>query len=581
MSFNAYHKWLGIPLAEQPPSYYRLLGIVPTEQNADVISASADQRMNYLNQFTRGEHAAEAQKLMDEIARASMCLLDPRQRKAYDATLRAKSQFHSAPTVIVSRPQPEVAVGARDGSDHKPQNQDRSVLYFWVLNVALFIAVIVLTVVIVLKRGRPDNGNASDDESLAAVDDEADAVPETPVALTGPNANSAERDADDNQRPETGNADQDTRSSGFGNVSGNASNTSGGSSRPTPNTRSESPLPESPSFQTPGNSDPQMEQLESHQRAPAVVVDPIPSSSQPPGLTLPSDPLTVQQIQADWADFVGSSIEYENIVEMPLVLIPPGEYEMGGWTGNDRIAQTQHVRITQPFYISRHEVMQIEWRRVMGDAEQPSYYSFRGEGSAAVVGIGTNRFPVESVSWFEAIQFCNALSQMEFLEEYYEFEYEVETDGPVVIGVKTTGGAGYRLPTEAEWEFACKAGSVTAFDFGDLDAAEPDRMNSLLTGVSRTCEVESYQPNTFGIYDMHGNVWEWCYDWFDQFSSPVESALVDPLGPEVRTNFGRMIRGGSYISEHNRCTSISRGSAEPSEARSDIGFRVVRTLITP
>ncbi len=82
MPFDPYHKWLGIPAKEQPPSHYRLLGVSPSESDGDVISASADQRMNYLYQFTKGEHAADAQRVMDEIARASMCLLDPIQAQS-------------------------------------------------------------------------------------------------------------------------------------------------------------------------------------------------------------------------------------------------------------------------------------------------------------------------------------------------------------------------------------------------------------------------------------------------------------------------------------------------------------------
>ncbi len=572
MPFNPYHKWLGIPAKEQPPSHYRLLGVSPSESDGDVISASADQRMNYLYQFTKGEHAADAQRVMDEIARASMCLLDPIQRKAYDASLRAKSQFHSAPTAMISKPATTpIAIDEADTS-YKPRGKDRSVLYFWLWNLTLLIAVVVLGVIIIIRRQQANEpGNAPDDAAIAAGDTDGDLTDGSNPdggSILGPSTN-----VDTNQ-PST--PDNDTNTAG--NVAtngGNSGNRTGGN---TPRTLGPGRMsPTQPQPPNDPDDDPPTTVVDLPPKPPAEMASP-PQAQPPVTLTYPSDTVTVQQAQAEWAEFMEWSVEHENSIAMPMVFIPPGEFEMGGWTGNDRTAQTQQVLISHPFALSRHEVTQFEWRRVMGDDAEPSYYSFTGEGSSAVRGLGTNHFPMESITWFEALQFCNALSRMESLEEYYVLEFDSGPNGPVAVSATIAGGQGYRLPTEAEWEFACKAGSDAAFDFGEVDIANADALNSSLAGIARTCEVESFAPNAFGIHDLHGNVWEWCFDWFDQFPLPADAPIVDPTGPEASLYSARLIRGGSHVSEPTRSTSTSRGFAEPGVSRSDIGLRVARTI---
>ncbi len=573
-AFDPYHKWLGIPTAEQPPSHYRLLGISPSETDDDVIAAAADQRMDYLHSFSQGDRGPDARRLMDEIARASMCLLDPKRRAAYEATLRSRtlppthsqpvpqSLFNSAPKAIFSESAENLVVDEADAA-YKPKRKNRGGLYFWLWNLAVLVAIIVLAVVIGLRR-QNDEGDAVADNDSPANEASDNADSSEGAFLT----DSGDDDAVDSARgPEqvaTMPANPDTRPNG----------------RPPRQTQ---PRTTTPRSQTPPMNEPDSPSAFPIQPPDKAILftpldEPPHARHTPPGLRLPTDAAAVRQVQEQWSEAIGWELELVNTIEMPLVLIPPGEFEMGGWTGNDRTAQTQQVSISTPLYMGRHEVTQQEWRKVMGEDDHPSFFSYQGEGSAAVQGVGTNRFPVESITWFEAIVFCNALSQLEMLDAYYQIEVEAGPDGTPISKVVIAGGTGYRLPTEAEWEYVCRAGTTTAFDFGEADAADAESFNSSLAGVSRTAEVESYSPNAFGLFDMHGNAWEWCYDWFDQFQVADDGPLIDPVGPEASIYSSRLIRGGSYISEPDRCMSISRAYALPEEARRDIGLRIVRTL---
>src|SRR5262249_18504999 len=153
----------------------------------------------------------------------------------------------------------------------------------------------------------------------------------------------------------------------------------------------------------------------------------------------------------------------------------------------------QHrVRITRPFYLGVTEVTQGQYQAVMG--ENPSQFKTSDD------------LPVDNVSWFDAVKFCDRLSERENRKPCYLIDGDQ---------VSITGGNGYRLPTEAEWEYACRAGSATAFGFGDDEA----RLGGLawFSGNSggKTHPVAQRQANAFGLYDMHGNVWEWCWDAYD------------------------------------------------------------------
>ena len=251
--------------------------------------------------------------------------------------------------------------------------------------------------------------------------------------------------------------------------------------------------------------------------------------------------------------------EITNSIGMKLVLIPAGKFLMGSPKDEkDRLpAEEQHeVSITKPFYLGVYVVTQAEYEKVMGN--NPSFFSAKGDGKASVKDMDTGQFPVEQVSWDDAVAFCNALSELP----------EDKKAGWV-----------YRLPTEAEWEYACRAGTKTPFHYGDSLSSKQANFNGNFPYggadkgpyLERTAKVGSYAANAFGLYDMHGNVWEWCQDWYDANyykNSPKE----DPPGP-AQASF-RVVRGGSWYRIGRRCRSADRYGFGPGYRSGSLGFRV-------
>ena len=227
-------------------------------------------------------------------------------------------------------------------------------------------------------------------------------------------------------------------------------------------------------------------------------------------------------------------------VSLEMVLIPAGKFVMGSPEN-----ETQHeVTLTKPFYIGKYEVTQERWEAVMGENVKPKRHINRrwrytqeqweavmGENPSATEGA---KLPVTNVSWEDCQEFIKKLN--------------------------TITNANYRLPTEAEWEYACRAGTSTAYSFGD----------SLTKGDANidgdgTKAVGIYKPNAFGLYDMHGNVWEWCQDWHAVYNA---EAVTDPVGPA--TGEFRILRGG--------CSS-ARYLNSPTNRSGSNGLRLARTAL--
>ena len=227
----------------------------------------------------------------------------------------------------------------------------------------------------------------------------------------------------------------------------------------------------------------------------------------------------------------GLPVEITNSIGMKLVLIAAGEFMMGS-PDSDRDADNdekpQHkVRITKPFYLGVHEVTQQQYEKVIG--ENPS--EFKGAGN-----------PVETVSWDDAVEFCKKLSAKE--------------------------GKTYRLPTEAEWEYACRAGTTTQWSCGDESTLRDYAWygdNSELA----THGVGDRMPNSWGLCDMHGNVDEWCEDWFGHY--PAEH-VTNPRGPSQATY--RVLRGGCWDDVAGYCRAAFRRRGGPGNRNDYLGFRV-------
>lgn len=296
-----------------------------------------------------------------------------------------------------------------------------------------------------------------------------------------------------------------------------------------------------------------------------------------------------------------------NLLGNPLVLIPAGEFEMGNHDSDEELAKAfpeidasriaklgderpvHKVRITRPFYMGAHEVTIADWKKFLAatghepeserdgtggwgynpairyfEGRDPKY-SWRNPGFKQA-----DDHPVVNVTWADALAFCDWLGKKE--------------------------GVTYRLPTEAEWEYACRAGTTTTFAHGDdpqtlgkfaaLYDAETVKLfpqwkeHAIAASDGRpfTAPVGSYEPNKFGLYDMHGNVWEWCSDWYGEDyyrNSPTD----DPPGPE--TGRQRVRRGGSWHSWPFYMRSSFRNYNTPQTRYVLVGFRVVREVEKP
>lgn len=244
-------------------------------------------------------------------------------------------------------------------------------------------------------------------------------------------------------------------------------------------------------------------------------------------------------------------------VTLECVLIPAGEFMMGSpesEEGHDSNEGPQHqVRISKDYYMGKYEVTQGHWESVMGS--NPSFFSSSGRGKGNVVGTNTSNLPVEYVSWEDCQAFCRKLSQK--------------------IG-KTV-----RLPSEAEWEYGCRAGTTTRYSFGDGDSSLGQYVWYFQNSDDKTHAVGSKSPNPWGLYDMHGNLYEWCEDaWHEDYSgAPKDGSSWSSGGNYNR----RVLRGGSWYSRIGRwdLRSALRRGVTPVYRDNTLGFRVVVASGTP
>ena len=257
-----------------------------------------------------------------------------------------------------------------------------------------------------------------------------------------------------------------------------------------------------------------------------------PSEFQAPG---PSQPGTVSPPRVENSS-TGLTVHLDREVSIELVRIPPGSFVMGADDGNDSERPAHRIRITRPFYLAKHEITQQQWTAVMG--QSPGNY--RGPS-----------YPVTNVSWIECVEFAARLTAR--VKPY-----------PIH----------FRLPTEAEWEYACRAGSSAKWSFGDDSRLLGQFAWYADNSGGAAHPVGQKNPNAWKLYDMHGNVAEWCQDWFDGHyyrRSPPD----DPIGPFKGT--GRVIRGGSAGDWPPNTRSAFRYQANPDYRMETVGFRIAAT----
>jgi formylglycine-generating enzyme required for sulfatase activity len=254
-----------------------------------------------------------------------------------------------------------------------------------------------------------------------------------------------------------------------------------------------------------------------------------------------------------------------NSIGMKLTPIPAGTFKMGSprtEQGRTRKELQHEVTLTKPFHLGVFEVTQAEYINVMKDVP-----NFRNRAAFKSDRGGSLQHPMENVEWRNAVEFCKRLSNR---------------------STERKAGRKYRLPTEAEWEYACRAGSSKPFHFGSSIASGQANFNGnypygkAKPGAYRrkTAKVGSYKPNAYGLFDMHGNVAEWCSDYYDP-EYYEDSPAKNPLGPPVGVietkydDFFRVVRGGCWVDDARACRSAYRYRAMPATQYRLIGFRVV------
>ena len=276
-----------------------------------------------------------------------------------------------------------------------------------------------------------------------------------------------------------------------------------------------------------------------------------------------------RQHQEAWAKYLNVPVEYTNPIGMKFRLVPPGEFMRGsspeeiaqalGSAGDDKLWQeTIHsegprhkVLLTKATYVGVHEVTQGQFEHIMG--RNPSRFGPTGASKDVIVDLDTSRFPVEKVSWDEATRFCVQLSQVQ----------------------DPTDDVAYRLLTDAEWEFCCRAGTTTELWIGENHQERLQTAWTYENSGDRTHAVGELKENPFGLYDVHGNVWEWVQDgWDPAFYSQLQGHLaVDPIKPSV-AGAPHVTKGGCWSSSVASCRSATRCPETAAYSGTLIGFRV-------
>ncbi len=329
--------------------------------------------------------------------------------------------------------------------------------------------------------------------------------------------------------------------------------------------------------------------------------------ARPPLAKAPFDAQQATALQTAWSKHLGVAVETTNSLGTKMVLIPPGEFLMGSTDAQvtaalemakqlevdentqKRIRETerpQHpMTIAEPFLLAATEVTIAQFRKFVEETGYRTQAEVLGTGNTATPEKATaeqrNGFDwrtpgfaqkedaaVSQVTWNDAVAFCNWLSKQEKLRPSYRMD---KKQGWVLV----PKAVGYRLPTEAEWEFAARAGTNTQFHFGDDPTAFTKYgWFNFRSGSTPVREVGTKLPNQFGLYDMHGNIAEWCEDYYDPTSYPTHYVTS---APDAKIGSRRAVRGGDWWGNALRSRSAFRGYGDQITRSDDLGFRVARS----
>jgi formylglycine-generating enzyme required for sulfatase activity len=475
-SFDPYHKWLAIPPEEQPPNHYRLLALPLFEWDADVIDAAAEQRTVFLRSFQTGTNAELAERLLNEVSEARVCLLDGKSKARYDTQLKASQQPaqpvaeetvpEEAPVPLVT---PQRSVVSKRPSTRTQSRRRPAVKPLWQQPWVMATAGALVLLLIVFNLGGDDQKPSGSPRGTTASKIDPKQKPKVPNKKT-----EKEQQAElERLAAEKAAAEEATAKAAMEKLAA--------------------------------------EKADAKVAAEWAAVAVIKKQLTPDQREL-SDPIV-------------------NSIGMLFVPIPAGHFQMGE---RDNVHQ---VTLTKPFYLGAYEVTQAQYENVIG--KNPT----KKKGAD---------YPVSNVSWTDSMGFCLKLSEQE--------------------GVK------YRLPTEAEWEYACRAGTTTVLSYGKGKLGDYAwyRTNAWNVGKKYAQRVGQKKPNPWGLYDMHGNLWEWCQDWY---GSHPKSSVTDPQGPLKGSR--RVLKSASFGSYSHHVRSAARKGDVPSAHGSGsygLGFRVVREL---
>lgn len=516
--FDPYHIWLGIPPDRRPPTHYELLGIRPDETNVDVINAALIRQSAYVRNFQKGKHTDDATRILNELSAANVCLTDPALRSAYDATLGKAELAVPAPRENSSRPQ----LGATRPVADRPQPANSGLAASPLSDPpASFDA------------GRQSTGNRPRRRMALwrrpAAWGAAGVVAFVVIAfglfpLLRSSTGSAQIMLSDPQ------ADLQVY-------------VDGQRVRQEDLARPLSLAPGNHVLEVTGAQIESVQQTFTIARGDRAVIPvtisplrPVPGErpTQPSVSLKPGSVGKGKGVGHEWKD---------NDLRMTLLWCPPGTFGMGTPRATNDESPVD-VTLSRGFWLGKFEVTQGEWQQLMGTTP------WQGE---ADVQEGSD-YAACFVSWDDAVRFCETWTAVE----------------------RTAGRLGsaeeFRLPTEAEWEYACRSGAATTYCFGNDDTRLGEfawfDQNALRVGERYAHWVGQKTANGWAYHDMHGNVWEWCSDAYD---SKLAGGR-DPTGPSFGAS--RVHRGGSWHFEAGFCRSAVRRASSPGHRDFNLGFRV-------
>ena len=618
-NFDPYHVWLGIPPEEQPANHYRLMGLELFEEDRDVIETVSLEQIAHIRTYAIGANSELSQSLLNEISDARLTLLNPVQKADYDQELRQRLTATSLvrPSSTAENPEavPAVTDGASEQLPRKPQRRlsrsfnevnaspsdsaEKRTRYIriggaGVLGFLVFVGLLFFIRVrsvsreigIALNRGDyvrvleldPDNPEALSRQQ--SVSNLADALAQKDykraLSIDPYNAKALMLKREDllgallardyvkalDIDPDNAKALRQQKEAAAQQAVANGDFRQALELDPTNREAlalksSALAIEKAAEIEAALKAGDYMRALrldrtnpealamkQSVERKHGVAVgnnpvgstvdsantDPLVMKKEdklPPPAIAPFDAAKAKEHQDAWAKFLGVEVEIENSIGMKLRVIPSGTFIMG--EGD----QVHEVTLTKPFKMGVHEVTQEHYEQVMG--VNPSKYK------------GADN-PVEFVSWEDAVEFCRRLSE---------------------LPAEKVAGNVYRLPTEAEWEYACRAGTTTKFSFGDDESELRDYAWFNGNSDFKTHAVVGKQPNAWGIHNMHGNVHEWCQDWYGDYP---DRAVTDPTGADAGSR--RIYRGGAWPFLAEFCVSAVRKWSLPSLRYRNLGFRV-------